>query len=174
MVGPASGQARIRELKMATKPKKSTAAPVGQAAEAVAPVSLPATVQAAAAMVEAAPLSASKFDELAELGRQNLSAVMKANEAFSEGLEAIGKELVGYARTSFEQASHAATALLGAKTLEEVVQLNADLARAGAELLLKRSAKLSEMGMSVATQTLAPLGSRVEAAFALATRSQAA
>lgn len=158
---------------MATKPKKPTTA-VAEVTEATAAVEsavVPATT-------EAAPFSALtpsiNYDEIAELGRQNLTAMLRANEALSEGIEAISKELVGYARSSFERASNATTALLGAKTLEEVVQLNTDLARTSMETLLQRSAKLSEMGLSVATQTLAPLGSRVEAAFAFATKAQAA
>lgn len=166
---------------MATKPKKPAAAPIERSVkvveapvEAIETATAPAVVAAAPAALGATPIPGIKYDELAEIGRQNLSAVTQANEALSEGLEAISKELVGYARTSFEQASHTATALLAAKTLDEVVQLNADIARAGLEMMLTRSAKLSEMGISVATQTLAPLGYRVEAAIALATRSRAA
>lgn len=169
---------------MATKPKKSAATPVDETAETTESVEAGTelvTVEAAPAEPVTAPIVAKaaafsniKLDELAAIHRENMSAAMKAGEALSEGIDAIGKELVGYARTDIEQANHAATALLGAKTLEEVVQLNTDIARTGLELLLKRSAKLSEMGLSVATQTLAPLGGRVEAVIALATKAKAA
>lgn len=158
---------------MAAKPKKSAAA-VEQPVEAVEEPAQAVKTTAVPAAVGETPIPSAKYDDLAEIGRQNLSAVMEANEALSEGLEAISKEIASYARTSFEQAGHTATALLAAKTLEEVLQLNTDIARGAIETLLKRSAKLSEMSMSVATQTLAPLGSRVEAAIALATKYQAA
>jgi len=114
------------------------------------------------------------YDEFTELGRENLSAVVKANEAFSEGIEAIGKEILGYARSSLESASQAAAALLGAKTLDEVVQLNTELAKSSIETMLQRSAKLSELGVSVANETLAPFGGRVEAAIAKLTKQLAA
>jgi hypothetical protein len=160
---------------MATKPKKP-ATTMLPADEATPLAAAPPIVEPA--LAEPMPFAALKtnvnYEELAELGRQNLSAVVKANEVLSEGLEAIGKELVGYAKTSMERASQATTALLGAKTLDEVVQLNTDLARTSLESLLQRSAKISEMGLSLATQTFAPFGGRVEAAFALATRTQAA
>jgi phasin family protein len=106
------------------------------------------------------------YSAFADVSRDNLAAVIKANLALSEGLEAIGKELIGYARTSLETASQAASAILGAKTFEEVVQLQTDLAKSNLETLLQGSAKLSELGVSVANEALAPLGGRVEATFA--------
>jgi len=123
-------------------------------------------------VAEEAPSAAVKafpglsYTELADLSRENLAAVIKANVALSEGLEAIGKELMGYARTSLEAASQTASALLGAKTFEEVVQIQSDLAKSNLEALLQGSAKLSELGVSVANEAFAPLGGRVEAAFA--------
>jgi len=106
------------------------------------------------------------LDDLTAIGRENMEAVTKANLALSEGLAAIGSELLGYARTSLESASQTASALLGAKTFDEVLQLQSEAARSGLELLLKRSAKLSELGVTLASEALAPFGGRVEAAFA--------
>lgn len=105
------------------------------------------------------------YDEFADLGRDNLAAVMKANAAFSEGLEAISKEMLGFTRASLESAGHTATALLAAKTIEDVVQANADFAKQSLDLLFTRSARLSEVGLKAANEALAPLGSRVEAAL---------
>ena len=68
------------------------------------------------------------YEELADLGRENFAAILRANAALTEGLEAIGKEVIGYARNSFERYAEIAAALLGAKTLEDVVQVNTDFA----------------------------------------------
>ncbi len=103
------------------------------------------------------------YEELADISRENFAAVLRANATLSEGLEAIGKEVIVYARTSFEKAAETATALLGAKTIEDVFQLNADFAKASLERLIERSTKLSEMGAKVASDALTPLGGRVEA-----------
>jgi len=140
---------------MTTKTRKpaaaETAAPVEKKVEAAEALSTPFAGFA-------------RYEELADLGRENFAAVLRANAAFSEGLEAIGKELIVYARTSFESAAETAAALLGAKTFEDLVQVNTDFAKAYVERLIERSQKLSEMSMKVANETLAPLGSRVEAA----------
>jgi phasin family protein len=135
----------------------------------------PATTVAAATAVEtkvengqpAAPAALfaglAGYEELADLGRENFDAMLRANAALSEGLEAIGKELIGYARTSFEKTAETAAALLGAKTFEDVVQVNTEFAKAYIERFIERSQRLSEMSMKVANEALAPIGSRVEA-----------
>ena len=133
-------------------------------------VKKPATVEAAATELNgaAAPAPAAVFagyEELADLGRENFAAVLRANAALTEGLEAISNEVMGYARNSFENAAEVATALLAAKTFEDVVQLNTDFAKASFERMVARSTKLSEMGVKVANEALAPIGDRVEATF---------
>ena len=133
-------------------------------------VKKPATAEAAATELDgaAAPALAAPFvgyEDLADLGRENFAAVLRANAALTDGLEAIGKEVMGYARNSFENAAETATALLGAKTFEDVVQLNTDFAKASFERMIEGSTKLSEMGVKVANEALAPFGDRVEATF---------
>jgi phasin family protein len=124
-----------------------------------------ATVAAVAkeANGEAAATLFANYERLNDLGRENFAAVLRANAALSQGLEEIGKEVILYARRSFEQAAETATALLGAKTFEDVFQLNSEFAKTNLERLIERSAKLSEMGAKVANDALAPLGSRVGA-----------
>jgi phasin family protein len=131
-------------------------------------VKKPATIEAGAAEIEGAAPAApaavfAGYDELADLGRENFAAVLRANAAFTEGLEAIGKEVMSYARTSLETTAETATALLAAKTFEDVLQLNSDFAKASFERMIAGSTKLSEMGVKVANEALAPLGDRVEA-----------
>lgn len=122
-----------------------------------------------------APLfSPMSLDSLADLGRDNFAAMTKANLALSEGLQAIGHELLAYATSSLESASQTATALLGAKTLDEVIQLHSDLAKAALGKLVERSAKLSEMGVALASETFAPLGGRVEATLTTLSRAATA
>ncbi|HXQ49583.1 MAG TPA: phasin family protein [Stellaceae bacterium] len=151
---------------MAVKPKK---------AETV-PATLPGPISSEFATPQAwGPLfSAMNLESFADLGRENIAAVTKANVLWSEGVQAIGQEILTYAKSSLKSASHTATALLGAKTLDEVIQLNSDLAKETLETMVERSAKLSEMGVSLASEAMAPIGGRVEATFAKLGRPLAA
>jgi phasin family protein len=150
--GRSPGTDKTEEGRMATKVKKPASA------EATA-----TEFNGAAAAVPAGVFAG--YDELADLGCENFAAVLRANAALTEGMDAIGKEVMGYARSSLENAAEAATALLAAKTFEDLVQLNSDFAKASFERMVARSTKLSEMGVKVANEALAPLGDRVEATF---------
>jgi phasin family protein len=143
---------------MASKSKKAATGETATAAAASNGAEI-----AAAAPAETAATMFVGYGGLADLGRDNIAAVIAANAALREGIEEIGKEVMGYARTSFESAAEAATALLGAKTFEDVLELNSAYAKASLERLVTRTTKLSEMGVKLANETLAPLGGRVEA-----------
>jgi phasin family protein len=102
-------------------------------------------------------------EKLAELGRENLAALWRANAALSQALEAVNHEVIDYVRSSFATAASTATALLGARTFDDIFQLNADLARANVAGLIEGTAKLSEIGAKFANEALVPLSSRFEA-----------
>lgn len=151
---------------MAAKSKKAVPAAMAAAADI--------DIESEGAAGWAPLFSPMSLDSLADLSRDNLAAMTKANLALSEGLQAIGHEILAYATSTLESASQTATALLGAKTLDEVIQLNSDLAKSALGTMVERSAKLSEMGVALASETFAPLGGRVEATLGKLTRSATA
>jgi phasin family protein len=128
----------------------------------------PAAVELALAKAAATEATGDSDDapaseKLAELGRENLAALWRANAALSQALEAVNHEVIDYVRSSFATAASTATALLGARTFDDIFQLNADLARANVAGLIEGTAKLSEIGAKFANEALVPLSSRFEA-----------
>jgi hypothetical protein len=105
------------------------------------------------------------YAEFATFGRENIEAAVKTNAALSAGIEALGQEVMVYARSALQNASETARSLLGAKTLEDVVRLQADLAKRNLDGLIAGSVKLSELGVSLASEAMAPWEGRVEAAM---------
>ncbi|HVA13752.1 MAG TPA: phasin family protein [Stellaceae bacterium] len=89
------------------------------------------------------------YAELADYGRETIAAAMNSNAVLTTGLEAIGQEVAGFARAAFESAGEAARALLGARTLDDVMRLQTDFARRNFDGLVERTAKLSELGCSL-------------------------
>jgi phasin family protein len=161
---------------MAPKPKKPAAGDAIEATIAEATDTAATGFRAAAESLESPNwpgFPTMSLEEIADFSRDNLAAMTKSNMALTEGLQAISEEIMGYARTAMTSASQTATALLGARTFDEVVQLNTELAKSSIETLLARSAKLSEMGVSVASETMAPLEGRIEATFAKLTHAAA-
>jgi phasin family protein len=152
---------------MATKstPKK----PVAQVEETVAAATaqVEETVAAATARVEeTAAKYFNGFDQLTKLGQGNFEAVVAANTALAKGAEEISKEIFGIAQASFEHAAVTAKAFFGAKTLQDVVELNNKFAKTSVDSFLANSAKLSEITLKVATEAAQPLKARVDLAIA--------
>ncbi len=102
------------------------------------------------------------YDEFAALSRENFDAVLKANAAWAEGVEAIASEAVGCARQSLAVAGTATMELLAARTLDRVIEIQTGLAKTALEALVERTARLSGLGVALANDTWAPLGGRVE------------
>ena len=142
---------------MATRTKRTGPAPRATDAPAA---------KHATSEVEIGPSAVfSGYDELAELGKENFGAFVRANAALSHGLEQIGKEVIVYARQSLESAAATTTALLSAKSLQDVIELNNGFARAALDRFLESSARLSEAGVKAASETLGPLSACAESAF---------
>ena len=141
---------------MAQKAKKSVAV-VSAPAVPVAPV-MPSMAMP--------PMPGLPLEELTAFGRDTIEAATKSNAAFSAGCEAIGQEVMAYTRVTIEQTSETARALLAARTFEDVVRLQTDLAKRSFECLVSGSAKLSELGASLASATFAPWNGRVETVLA--------
>jgi phasin family protein len=142
---------------MAAKGKKSTAL-------ARLPAQAPEMASAAGSPPQEFP--GMSYAELASFSRENIEAAVKTNAALSAGLEAIGQEVMIYARTALKAASETAHGLLSARTLEDVVRLQTDLAKRNLDGLVAGSVKLSEIGVSLASETFAPWEGRVEAVMA--------
>jgi phasin family protein len=130
------------------------------------PPQLVETVAAAEAKVQESSAQLFKaYDELSQLGQGNLEAVVAANQALAKGAEEISKEIFGIAQASFENAASTAKAFLGAKTLQDVIELNNAVAKETLEAFLANSAKLSELTFKVTTEAAQPLKARVDAAI---------
>jgi len=118
--------------------------------------------------------AASSYEELAALSREHLDALLKANAALSEGFEALAKEYLGYTHLALTTAGEAAKSLLKAKTLDQVFEVNAGLAKSGIETLLDRSAKLSQWSLALAKEAAQPLEQVFETTLAKLTKQLAA
>jgi hypothetical protein len=139
---------------MAQTPRKPAAAP------ALRPV--PPRQSRAEAAAEspafpiAPPVGLLSYAELAGLGQGGLEAASRANAALTEGWEALASVAMGGARTAFQSATEAARGFLGAKTLEDVVRLQSELARRNLDGFFAGAAKLSAIGWALTGAALLP------------------
>jgi phasin family protein len=104
------------------------------------------------------------YDEFAVLGKETADAVMAASNAYAKGWEQFAAEWVSFSKQSVEEGIATTKALMGARTIQEVVDLQATFAKAQFDQLVSQGAKFGEMATKVAQETFEPLNQRATVA----------
>jgi phasin family protein len=102
-------------------------------------------------------------EELADLARANVEAVVESSRVAAEGVRAIGQEAVSSSRDGFEQAADAIRSLAEAKSPTEYLQLQGDIARASFDRAVAESSRLTESLVKLAGEAFQPLSNRASA-----------
>lgn len=114
------------------------------------------------------------YDEVAGFSQGNVEAVMLSGSIVARGVEDLGKAWLDLGQHSLQRSVAIAQALAGVRTLQELIELQTDLARATLDRLLAESVRISELSAKVANEAVAPLQARVGSALSLVTRREAA
>ena len=102
-------------------------------------------------------------EELADLARANVEAVVEAGRVATEGARTIGQDVVAKQRDSFEQAADAIRSFAEAKSPTEYLQLQGEFARASFDRVVAESSKLTESLVKLAGEAFQPLSNRASA-----------
>lgn len=107
------------------------------------------------------PSAAKGFDDVAGFGKDNLDAAFQFGSVAAQGFEAIGKELMAYNRKALEANMDRATALLGCKTVQDVVECQTEMARGNFDEFVAQGTKITEISVKVANEAIEPINVRV-------------
>lgn len=99
-------------------------------------------------------------EELAELTRANVEALVEAGRIAVEGARSIGQDAVASGREGVEQAADAVRSLAEAKSPTEFVQLQTELARSSFDRLVAENSRLTESLVKLAGEAFQPLSTR--------------
>jgi phasin family protein len=102
-------------------------------------------------------------EELADLARANVEAVVEAGRLAAEGARSISQEAVSSTRSGFEQAADAIRSLAEAKNPTEYLQLQSEFARASFDRAVAESSRLTESLVKLAGEAFQPLSNRASA-----------
>jgi phasin family protein len=102
-------------------------------------------------------------EELADLTRANVEAIVEAGRVASEGARSIGQDVVASSRDGVEQAADAIRSLAEAKSPTEYLQLQGEFARASFDRAVAETSKLAEQMVKLAGQAFQPLSNRATA-----------
>lgn len=104
------------------------------------------------------------FDEAGKYGKEFLDNGLKSFASLSTGTQAIVAEASDYSKKAFESGAVALEKLMGAKSLEKAMEIQADYARSAYEGFVTEATKLGELYTGLARDAYKPF----ETAFARA------
>lgn len=112
---------------------------------------------------EAAKRSQKVAEELVELTRANVEAIVEAGRIAAEGTRSIAQDVVAKSRENVEQAADIVRSFAEAKSPTEFIQLQSDYARASFDRAVAESSRLTESVVKLAGEAIQPLSNRATA-----------
>jgi phasin family protein len=105
------------------------------------------------------------YNELVALSQSNVEALLQTNQVFTKAIQEIGKEIASLTQAEFERVATASREALAAKSPQEALKVQTAFATGSLERLLATSTKLGELNVKLATDTMAPITTKVGAAL---------
>ena len=99
-------------------------------------------------------------EDLTDLAKANVEALVEAGRIASTGVKSLGQDVLASGRDGIEQASDAVKTLAEAKSPTEFFQLQSELARASFDRFVAESSKLTERVVKLAGEAAQPLQNR--------------
>lgn len=105
--------------------------------------------------------STKAIEEMAEITKGNVEAMVESGKIAAKGVEAMGQDAAEYGRMTFEKASATMKSLAAAKSPTEFFQLQSEMLSGAFDAFAKESAKHSEALIKLAGEVAQPISSRV-------------
>jgi phasin family protein len=107
--------------------------------------------------------SLSALGEMNTHSKKNLEAVVASVTAATKGAEALGAQAMAYSKKAMEDQVAAAKSLSGAKSVQEVVELQTAFAKSAMEAYIAQMNKASETVAASVKECFLPINERVTA-----------
>lgn len=107
--------------------------------------------------------SLSALNEVNALSKQNLEAVVEAVTAATKGAEAVGAQTFAFGKKSWDEAITASKALAGAKSVQEVVELQSQYTKSALESYVAELNALTGTLSASFKDSVKPLNARATA-----------
>ena len=112
---------------------------------------------------EAVRRSQQVAEELADIARGNVEAIVEASRLAAEGARSLGQDVIAKSREGVEETAEAIRTLAEAKSPTEFVQRQGDLARASFDRMVAQSSRFTESMVKLAGEAIQPLSNRASA-----------
>lgn len=104
------------------------------------------------------------YDQFATYSQANYDAFTKSFGIMTKGFEDVSKAWFAYTQTSVDAGVDFSKKVMGAKSVNEIVDLQNDYAKSSFDSFVAESTKLSEMSVKTANEAIEPIKARVDEA----------
>src|SRR5262245_44538584 len=101
------------------------------------------------------------FDDIQNMSKANADATVQSFEGVTKATQAIATEIADYSKRSFEHGARAAEKLIGAKSLDKVIEVQSEYAKTAYDGYVSEVAKLGELYTDLAREVFKPYQSFV-------------
>ena len=101
------------------------------------------------------------FEEFQKVGKDGFDAAVRSFGEVNKGFQAIAAEVTDYSKKAFEDSTRAFEQLIGAKSIEQAIEIQSQYAKKAYDTYVAEFSKLGEMYAGLAKDAYKP----VEAAF---------
>jgi phasin family protein len=115
------------------------------------------------AFKESIDKSLSALNDANALSKRNVEAVVASVSAATKGAEALGAQAMAFSKKTFEENVAQSKALAGARSIQEVVELQTAFAKTSLEGFIGEMNRASEVVSSTVKDSLRPLNERASA-----------
>lgn len=116
------------------------------------------------AAVKAGAVAFKNYEEMLQFGKENVEAVVKSGSIVAKGVQDLSHSLVTLAQASIDEQVAAGKALIGAKSIKEVMDLSSSMAKTNFDKLMAEGSKLTQLSTKLAEEAFSPITTRVTAA----------
>lgn len=96
------------------------------------------------------------FDDLQQVGKENMDSALKSWGALSRGSQVIAAEMADYSKKAFEDGTAALEKLFGVKSFDKAIEVQTEYAKTAYEGFVAEATKLGELYTDLAKETYKP------------------
>ncbi|MGP8231641.1 MAG: phasin family protein [Methylovirgula sp.] len=100
---------------------------------------------------------ATNFDDFQKFGKEHMEAVSAVAASLAKGLQTIATEATDYSKRSLETSSAYLEKLVGAKSLDNAIQIQSEYAKVAYEGFVAQTTKIGELYANLAKEAFKPV-----------------
>ena len=96
------------------------------------------------------------FEDLQQVGKENVETTLKSFGALSRTTQAIASEVADYSKKAFEDGNALLEKLFGVKSFDKAIEVQSDYAKAAYEGFVAKASRIGELYADLAKETYKP------------------